>query len=333
MELEYKEIIKERKEKDMALFVHTKNLITSNINEKEEFSNANNKFLIYSNGNSKKIKNGQTYTDFLSIKTFTKKQIIINNKSKKIKSNFIKNTISYLIISYVSILIYSIEIKQNYIYSYFSNITITIKGPGRKSIFSAGCGRTKFPDPKYIYINNILQETVSDKYDFNETENNIKLIWENKINNCNCLFQNCGNIIKIDFSNFDFSLGIIGNCMFLGCTSLTEIIFPSSRSIKVNDAGGKFYGCRSLVSLNISNFDFSSNWDFGFTFRDCEKLTSLDLSNFITSSSFIEISGMFQNCKNLDFLNLSIATFETADYLDNIFQGARNLVICNEFHK
>ena len=94
-----------------------------------------------------------------------------------------------------------------------------------------------------------------------------------------------------------------------------------------------FYRCRSLISLNISNFDFSSNWDFGFTFRDCEKLTSLDLSNFITSSSFIEISGMFQNCKNLEFLNLSIATFETADYRDNIFQGARNLVICNEFHK
>ena len=70
-----------------------------------------------------------------------------------------------------------------------------------------------------------MQETVNDKYDFNETENNIKLVWENKINNCNCLFQNCGNIIKIDFSNFDFSLGITGNCMFLGCTSLTEIIF------------------------------------------------------------------------------------------------------------
>ena len=49
MELEYKEIIKERKEKDMVLFVHNKNLITRNINEKEEFSNENNKCLIYSN--------------------------------------------------------------------------------------------------------------------------------------------------------------------------------------------------------------------------------------------------------------------------------------------
>ena len=268
----------------------------------------------------------------MSIKTFTKKQIIINNKSKKIKSNFIKNTINYFIISYVSILIYSIELKQNYIFSYFSNITITIKGPGRKSIFSASCGRTKFPDPKYVYINNILQETVSDKYDFNETENNIKLVWENKINNCNCLFQNCGNIIKIDFSNFDFSLGITGNCMFLGCTSLTEIIFPSSGNIILRDAGAMFYGCRSLTSLDISNFDISSNGDFGYTFRDCESLTSLDLSNFITSSSH-EISGMFRNCRNLEFLNLSNAIFETAEYHIDVFKDTRNLVICNKCNK
>ena len=103
MELEYKEIIKERKEKDITLFVHNENLITRNINEKEEFSNENNKFLIYSNGNLRKIKNDETYTDFLSIKTCTKKQIILNNKSKKIKSNFIKNTINYLIISYILI--------------------------------------------------------------------------------------------------------------------------------------------------------------------------------------------------------------------------------------
>ena len=224
------------------------------------------------------------------------------------------------------------ELKQNNIYSSFSNITININGPGRKSIFSASCGRTKFPEPKYVYINNILQETVSDKYDFNETENNIKLVWEDKISNCNCMFQNCGDIIKVDLSSFDFSLGITANCMFLGCTSLAELIFPSSGSIKVNDAGAMFYGCKSLVSLNISNFDISTNWDFGYTFRDCESLTSLDLSNFITSSSY-EISGMFQNCKNLEFLNLSNAIFETADYHNDVFKGARNLVICNKCNK
>ena len=145
MELEDKENIEERKEKDQALFDHTKNLITNNINEKKELKKGNYKFLIYSNGNLRKIKNDEAYTGFSSNKNSTKKQILINNKSKKIKSNFIKNTKNYLIIiSLISILKYSIELKQNYIYLYFSNITITIKGPGRKSIFSASCGRTKF---------------------------------------------------------------------------------------------------------------------------------------------------------------------------------------------
>ena len=67
MELEDKENIKERKEKDQALFDHTKNLITNNINEKKEF------------------KNDETYIDFSNNKNFTKKQMIINNKSRKIK--------------------------------------------------------------------------------------------------------------------------------------------------------------------------------------------------------------------------------------------------------
>ena len=108
MELEDKENIEERKEKDMALSAHTKNLITRNINEKKELKKGNYKFLIYSNGNLRKIKNDEAYTGFSSNKNSTKKQILINNKSKKIKSNFIKNTKNYLIIiSLISILIYS----------------------------------------------------------------------------------------------------------------------------------------------------------------------------------------------------------------------------------
>ena len=136
MELEDKENIEERKEKDMALSAHTKNLITRNINEKKELKKGNYKFFIYSNGNLRKIKNDGAYTGFSSNKNSTKKQILINNKSKKIKSNFIKNTKNYLIIiSLISILIYSMELKQNNIYKFFSNITIIIKGPGEKEHF------------------------------------------------------------------------------------------------------------------------------------------------------------------------------------------------------
>ena len=42
---------------------------------------------------------------------------------------------------------------------------------------------------------------------------------------------------------------------------------------------------------------------------------------------------MFKNCKNLEYLNLSRANFQTANNAGGIFSGTRNLVICSKCNK
>ena len=107
------------------------------------------------------------------------------------------------------------------IYLNYSSITLKIKGPGTQNIISSEFSGL-YPD--IFYINEERIENINNNYYFNETENIVKLIWNDRINNCNKLFDGCQNITFIDLSNFDFSEGISANSMFSVCTSLQKII-------------------------------------------------------------------------------------------------------------
>ena len=89
-----------------------------------------------------------------------------------------------------------------------SNITLKIKGKGNKKIFSnihsLSCSPS-FNRPDEVIINGNKQETVKYNYDFNETENEIILIWNEPATSCNCMFVQCKDIKEIDFSYFDMS--------------------------------------------------------------------------------------------------------------------------------
>ena len=216
---------------------------------------------------------------------------------------------------------------RNNIYLNSSNITIRIHGSGIQHIFSQDYS---ISPPNIIYINGIKTKPIKYYYDFKETDNIVKLVWNTRINNCNYLFQKCQNITNIDLSNFDFSLGISAKQMFWGCISLKKIIFPSSGKVIMKDLGGIFSGCISLTSLDLSNFDTSSVTDFGNTFKNCSSLTSLNLTRFFQSSSTKKkLYGMFSYCENLMYLNLEFCLIEPISSQKLFLEGTRNLVICS----
>ena len=90
--------------------------------------------------------------------------IFLNFKQKKNNNN--KYIIKYhmMIMIYLINFIFSMDYKYIIIYSYYSNITLKIKGYGEKSIFFGGdyCFRTAplFSRPNEIYINNIRQKDI-----------------------------------------------------------------------------------------------------------------------------------------------------------------------------
>ena len=118
-----------------------------------------------------------------------------------------------------------------------SEISITIKGAGNQKILNnlSLNGYTLDIKPSHIYINDILQN-YSDYmvYDLTEEENNITMIWDIQIENCNAMFYSLTNVVKIDLSKFDSSKVTIMNDMFFDCISLTSIIFDNFDTYLVN---------------------------------------------------------------------------------------------------
>ena len=178
-----------------------------------------------------KMKSEDFYRDIENLRHYKtqKKESLkkIKNKEEKNKTIFSynknpKNKFNVLIIIiFLALQSSSYQINKEMIYLYSSSITITIQGSGTQNIFFGGssCNYGIFSRPNEIFINNVKQTYINYQYDFNNPPNIVKLVWNNRFSNCNCLFQDCINIIDINFSEFDFSLGLNGYQMFYNCKS------------------------------------------------------------------------------------------------------------------
>ena len=179
--------------KKNGFFETKKNLlITFSINENKNAKNSNNKSI------EKKDK------------------IVMNN----IIENFIiNNNIAFIIKFLILINIFSraINNKLDFYFFQYSIISLKIKGVGESAILGN-------ENPSYlktinylkeVYINGNKQYKKDYKYYFNQTDNFVELIWDDKIDDCSSMFSHCSSITEIDFSNFDTSLVTSMFCMFI----------------------------------------------------------------------------------------------------------------------
>ena len=254
----------------------------------------------------------------------TRNYFFLNNIEKLNKTNYL------IIILYLNLFFNNNLTTEKAILLNSSNITIKINNSGTQKIFEEindWYGKTIFTRPDEVYINGIRQNQVQNQYYLNRTENYIKLVWNNTISNCNCLFKDCKTIISVDFSNFDFSQGLAANALFYNCELLTSINLYDFGIIKIIDAGSMFYNCASLTSLNLSNFNVTETEDIGNMFTGCKSLTSLDLSNFITLK-VTQTGEIFFDCLNLEYINLKNAYFDPSNGKDLLKDVKKNIVFC-----
>ena len=282
------------------------------------------------NVNYKCIRKSIKYKKGNRIQNNSKNEIYYNsNKSFNnfTKINFLNVTCNFIMI--ILFIFYNIfeECSLTLINFYSSIITIKINETGMQNILYEGnCYRDKFDFPDEIIINNETQTNISAQYNFVTTDNIIQLIWHEPRENWGCLFQDCINIIEIDFSQFNFSQRIHGNMMFYNCKSLTSLNLNDFGKVKLLDAGSIFRYMKSLISINLSNFDMSEVTDIGGMFGGCILLTSLDLSNFQTNNVNTGVSSLFAGCDNLEYINLKNAHFEP---YSEFISTKKNLVFCN----
>ena len=174
----------------------------------------------------------------MSIK-YQKEKINIKNRNIlktinfKSKSNLkMPNNMIFLLLIIIFAQIYTSKInKKIRNLSLDWEIYLKIKGYGEQSILSEQEYRNmSFKNlPNTILVNGNWQNIGYKIYNLTKEINNITLIWDHQITNCNLMFSGLSNIIEIDLSNFDSS----------GVTNMLKM----------------FKDCISLTSINLNNFN------------------------------------------------------------------------------
>ena len=180
------------------------------------------------------------------------------------------------------------------------------------------------PNPDQILIGDEVKGTSTNTITVGNTEDEIQLIWTNKLTDCNSMFRGMKDTTEIDFSLFDSSDVTDMQLMFANCISLRSINLSNLNTINVVNMNQLFFNCRSLISLDVSNFQTSKVKSMVQMFAYCNSLESLNLSNFNTQSSASFLS-MFRNCFNLKFLNLSGMVTNKGINFGNMFYNCYSL--------
>lgn len=159
------------------------------------------------------------------------------------------NKIFTIFISFIILLISFSNIIKCDIFNlnYESIITITIKGEGNNAILNSSSldyngNYYNFEEiPNKIYINGELQNyTGKEVYNLPDGINNITMKWDNDLINCNAMFYELNNIIRIDLSKFDSSKVINMVGMFASCEQLESIDLTNLDTSKVTSMAYMF---------------------------------------------------------------------------------------------
>ncbi len=137
-----------------------------------------------------------------------------------------------------------------------------------------------------------------------EVTNNIKLIWNKRLNRSDYLFNGANCIKEVDFSDFDFSLVTSMSYMFADNTKLEYINFGKINTSLVTDMSYMFSNCNNLLELNLSYFNTSLVKKMEGMFLQCSSLVSLDITNFNTSN-VLTMYEMFKGLEKIIDIDLS----------------------------
>ena len=90
-----------------------------------------------------------------------------------------------------------------------------------------------------------------------------------------------------------------------------------------------FQGCSDLISLDLTNFDTTNITSMGYMFNKCHKLKEIKGINKFNTSKVNNMRTMFQECKEIEYLDLS--NFDTSNVTDMgwMFCNCNNLKSLN----
>lgn len=171
------------------------------------------------------------------------------------------------------------------------------------------------------------------------------------ISTMTCTFQNCSSLKQLETSGWDLSSATIMSGTFNGCKNLSvlnttnwnlkkilnmSLMFQNCSSLQVIDGNGWdvsncfnmtyiFNGCSSLTELYIENWDPKNVPLMNFMFQGCTSLKKLDLSKWSNTGKVTNMYAMFNNCKSLEYLDISGFNTTKVTSISYTFQGCSSL--------
>ena len=126
--------------------------------------------------------------------------------------------------------------------------------------------------------------------------------------NMSYMFYNCLNLNSISFDSYYRYINDMRG-LFYNCQSLTYINLEKIRTNSFIDLSYMFYNCKKLISIDYYRFSVK---DIKYMFYNCASLKQIDIRKFNSPSFYLNMSGFFYNCNNLEtiygnFSNLNIA--------------------------
>ena len=148
------------------------------------------------------------------------------------------------------------------------------------------------------------------------------------VNDMSQMFQGCTGLTTLNLASIDASGVTDMTNMFEGCGGLTTVTLPAiANPTNYVNMAGLFHDCTALTSLNnLANFDASKATSMAGMFQGCTSLTSLNLAS-LKANSATDMSNMFEGCTNLTTLTLTGLTANTTSGINmtGMFQNCKKI--------
>lgn len=119
------------------------------------------------------------------------------------------------------------------------------------------------------------------------------------------MFSGCTDLRTLDISHFDFTLVTNMSGMFNNCQKITSVPFNSNVNFSdVTSLSNLFNGCKAITSIDFSGKTFYPTVNASNMFRSCHNLTSLNLDSFTTAKNINNVTGIFNGCYALQYLDI-----------------------------
>ena len=165
-----------------------------------------------------------------------------------------------------------------------------------------------------IYIKNV-KEVKSFDSDIKEYEISLKV----PIKDLSQMFEGCDSLISVDLSNLNYPSIYNLSKTFKNCTKLQKINLTKLDTSKVKSMEELFKGCTELTDIiDIENIKTPLLDNINGIFADCQNLVYINLSAFQLDAISNRLN-IFQNNSNLQFVDLS--NIQNINIVEEIFEN------------